>query len=149
MTDGLAVDIATALGTALAGLSLGAFRADGSAFAAGEINVIAVGRAPESAGTSIGLTPYAVSDNAGGGDGVLGIQVWFRGATRDIRPVLNMQGVVFEYLQGKQQYQLGGHPVSVSWRQVTSPQGPDSAGRYQIADSYYFATNRPVAESFD
>lgn len=150
MADSLAVDVGNALGDLVAGLFDDAvFHADGSPFTDAELFGVTVGQVPDKPLQAIGISPYPVSDNPGGGDGVLGVQFWMRSPNRDIRPVLNMQDAIRDALNGLQQYTLGGHPISVSWLQVTSPQGTDQAGRYQAADTYYFAINRPSAAYFD
>lgn len=150
MADTLAVDVGNALGSMIQGLFAGsAWRPDGSAFLDSETFGIVFGKIPPLPAQCIGITPYPVSDDPGGGDGILGVQFWIRAPGRDVRPVLNIQDTIRGALNGLQQYTLNGHPISVSWLQVTSPQGTDEAGRYQAADTYYFAINRPSAAYFD
>lgn len=150
MDDSLAVDVGNALGAMVAGLFTDAvWRPDGSAFLPSETFGIAFGKLPPAPAQCIGVTPFSVSDDPGGGSGVLGVQFWIRAPGRDVRPVLNIQDTIREALNGLQQYTLNGHPISVSWLEVTSPQGTDEAGRYQAADTYYFAINRPSSGYFD
>lgn len=136
------LDIADGFAQIISDATIGVYRADGSAFAAGEIGIV-LGELPDEPAQAIGLTPYPVSDNPAGTDGILGLQIMFRGEGVDVRPVWQMRDATFALLQGRMSFTVNGQYISSIWRQISAPLGRDDLGRYEHADTYYLNINRP------
>ena len=103
---------------------------------------IVFGDLPAAPTKAIGLTPYPLRDDGNTGLVVLGLQVFMRAQT--LAAVMDLRDAVRNVLHNRRNYSVGGVPVSRSWRQMASPQGPDSSNFQRVADSYYFLTGRQV-----
>lgn len=136
------LDVAEGIAQLLAAASIGAYRTDGSVFLPADVAIV-LGEPPETPNAAIGITPYPISDSAIGTDGTLGIQIMFRSADLDPRPVWTMRDATFDLLNGRTNVTLNGHFISQIWRQISAPLGRDQIGRYEHADSYYLNANRP------
>lgn len=105
---------------------------------------ISVVNFPQSPDLLMVLTPYNVGDEVFGSDSTVGVQVRFRG-DRDPRTVQDRSDAVFGVLQGLHGVSLGGVPVVVCNRTSGVYLGPDTNGRHERADNYYFAVAWPTA----
>lgn len=105
---------------------------------------VVLGDLPTNPRQAVGVTPYPISDNPAGTDGVLGLQFMMRSPGLDPRPVWTMRDAIYDALSGRTMFTVNGHPVASLWRPISAPLGPDALGNYEHADTYYLNISRPA-----
>ena len=94
----------------------------------------------------VAVVPYSVDSDVWLGDGIDAVQVLIRGAVGGGNlAVWNKQDDIFDALTAIADTIIGGVPVSVCWRQMSTPLGADAHGRPEVRDTYYLATGRTPA----
>jgi hypothetical protein len=134
-------DLLNGVAAVLAGAGAGTYRADGSAYAAGETAIV-FGAMPQTPDRAIVLSAYTVTDDASLSDSVIGLQVRCRGGS-DPHDVEAIAGAVFDQLHGRTAYQAGTVRVVQSLRRSGTPLGRDDSNRWEHSDNYYLTVHRP------
>lgn len=104
---------------------------------------------PQSPENAITLTQYPVEHEGHGTGSTFGIQVRARTAGRNPTTTKNLLQQVQNLLDGATHIVLGGITiVQVLW-QSGANLGPDSNGRWEAADNYYFQVVNPTLNRTD
>lgn len=133
----IAADIASAAGPRVPL----AWRPDGSAYSAAEIGIHR-DLTPDQPGASVTLADYVVSDDVGGEDSVIGLQVRISSKSRDQLKAIATD--VFERWHGRQRCTLSGITITGARRASGTPLGQDRNGRLERTENYYLTVARPT-----
>ncbi|MBA9003662.1 minor capsid protein [Thermomonospora cellulosilytica] len=138
-------DLLTGVASYLAAQGVGIWRADGSAYQAGETAIV-LATMPPNPDRVICLQTYPVSVD-GSWDVTVGLQVRTR-AGRDPREVADLSDAVYDALDGLSGVEFGGVRVSQMFRrsgeELSAPGGTDrQADRHERTDNYYVQARRP------
>lgn len=90
----------------------------------------------------IAMALYPVDDNTGTTDATIGIQFRIRGRRGNRADVKNTRDAIYDVLDNRTHYDLGGTPVVRSWHQSGAALPPDDNDRQQSTANYYFQINR-------
>jgi hypothetical protein len=142
-------DLLTGLAEHLATAGIGTWRADDTAYVAGETAIIIRG-IPQTPDRLITLAPYPVDSSAfrGLADHQLAVQARVRG-TQDPRVCDSIADAIYDLLDSVTRLTLGGIAVVQIWRQSYTSLGQDSNGRWEASHNYYLDTMRPTAHNTD
>lgn len=91
---------------------------------------------------SLTLSTYVVSDDVGGEDSVLGLQVRFSNASS--AGIRDMVADVFDLLHGRQRGMLGGVTLIAARRTSGTGIGQDRNGRLERTENYYLTVAQPT-----
>lgn len=140
--SGFETNLLTGLAALIAGANLGIWRATG-VYTTAETGIV-LDTVPQAPDAVITLSDYVVSDDPTLSDSVVGVQVRTRRAGSDPRPVKDLDGAIFDLLQGMPATTLVGgvHIVSCFRRSGTS-MGQDANNRWGRSSNYYVTTHRP------
>jgi hypothetical protein len=143
--SGFETDLLTGVAQLLAGANLGTWR-DSGVYTATETGIV-FATVPQSPDNIITLTAYGVSDDPTLSDSVMGVQVRTRRAGQDPRPVMDLDGAIFDRLHGMPATTLtGGVRVVSCFRRVgPAVMGQDANNRWGLASTYYVTVWRPSA----
>lgn len=142
---GFSTDLLTGLAQLLEDKSIGAWRPDGTPYAAGETPII-LGDVPQAPDRVITLTAYVVDDDPSLSDSVLGVQARYRTTGREQRATDDLADDVFDAWHGLHDVVLstGVHVVELL-RRSGAPLGKDASNRWSRSDNYYATVHRPSA----
>ncbi|MBQ0827714.1 minor capsid protein [Streptomyces tagetis] len=101
---------------------------------------IVLGRVPDGPDRVLGLTPYPVADDDST-DSVTGIQARMRAGTNPL-DLVRLADNVFTVLDHRENYQVRGVQVEISWRNSQAWIGQDAHGRMEQVANFYFRTVR-------
>lgn len=104
---------------------------------------IVPGLLPDQPDRAIALMPYNVSDDIATSDGVVGVQLRYRGRD-DINDVLQIADSAFNALQGVDQLNFPGGQIYQVQRNSSTPLGPDSSLRLEYVENYYLSVWHPT-----
>ncbi|PXA77932.1 minor capsid protein [Auritidibacter sp. NML100628] len=99
---------------------------------------IVVGRLPHTPAKLIGVTPYVARVDAQPRVDERAIQVRYRSASPDPRPLIILVDRLHDHIHGRSNINLGGHHVPLIWRHSLADLGADQNNQYEITDNYYF-----------
>jgi hypothetical protein len=141
--SGFEVQLLTGIAHLLADANLGTWR-DTGVYTAAETGIV-FATVPATPDQVITLTPYGVSDDPTLSDSVIGVQVRTRWAGQDPRPVMDLDGSIFNVLHGLEGVTLTGGVRVVSCFRRIGPisMGIDTNNRWMWSSSYYATVHRP------
>lgn len=123
---------------------LGTYRADGSAYQAGETAIV-VGTLPPVPDRLIVLTLYAATRPRGLADTAVSVQVRTRGPAGDSRAAADVLDPVHEALDGARDLTLGGvRVVQILHSSGPAPIGLDANNRAELTDNFLIQAERPT-----
>lgn len=91
---------------------------------------------------SLTLSTYVVSDDVGGEDSVLGLQVRYSNAS--VAGIRDMVADVFDLLHGRQRGMLGGVTLIAARRTSGTGIGQDRNARLERTENYYLTVAQPT-----
>lgn len=139
------VDLLQGVAELLAANEIGVYDPAG-ALPAGATGIV-LGRMPDGPDRVIALNPYPVADDDST-DSVTGIQARMRAGT-NVLDLVQLAEDVFTVLHNRDNYQVRGVQVEISWRNSQAWIGQDSRGRMELVGNYYFRTVRSGAHLND
>lgn len=125
----------------LAAAGVGTWNASGS-YTAGQTAIV-LDAVPETLPRLIVLSTYAVDDNPGLNDDLLGLQVLTRWDGQNPNACRDLDGAIFDLLQGRSRYTAGVF-VTLCARRSASSLGQDSSKRWMRSSNYYLNVFRPT-----
>lgn len=135
-------DLVDGIAEILVGASLGAYRVDGTAYAASDTAITAK-EMPASPDRCIVLTPYSTGDMVDQPAGQVNLQVRTRGLAGNALDADSLGDSVFNALQNLTHVALGSvHAVQI-YRKSSIPMGMDDSKRWERADNYTIDTGVP------
>jgi len=142
--SGFHTNLLTGLATALAAGGLGATYNTSGGYTALQTGIV-LGRIPQSPNRIIALTSYDVDEHPALSDSITGVQVRCRWEGQDPRPVEDLQDLIFNLLQGKENFLLGTVFVVLCLHQSAATLGQDENERWSNVANYYLHCHRPSA----
>lgn len=110
---------------------------------AGGIPAIQIGPMVDTVEDTVAITPYPLDDDLETGVVLQAVQVHVRGTlTGGVLPVLDRQDQILTVVGNFRNQMVGGIHVTLAWRQMSVPLGPDGRGRPEVRDTYYLRTDR-------
>ncbi|GAA3455876.1 hypothetical protein GCM10018962_77100 [Dactylosporangium matsuzakiense] len=142
---GFTTKLLTGVAELLAAAGVGAWRPDGSPYAAGETAIVLGGMPPDPARVVL-LGAYPVVDDVAQPESTIGVQLRTR-AGADPRDVQDLDDAAFDALQGLSQQLVGGVWVVQMYRRSSAALGQarDVTDRWERTSNYYAEVMRPGA----
>ena len=146
--SGFHTNLLTGLATVLAAGGLGATYNTSGGYTALQTGIV-LGRIPQSPPRIVALASYDVDEHPALSDSVTGVQVRCRWEGPDLRPVEDLQDLIFNLLQGKENFTLGTGGSSVfvvlCLLQSAATLGQDENERWSNVANYYLHCHRQSA----
>ncbi len=145
---GWTTDLLTGLAVYLDAQDVATWRADGSAYTAGETGIV-LRDIPDSPNRLITITTYPLEHLRGMQDLLIGVQIRVRGLPRQPADCDDLADRIFEELDSIGHTRWGGVEIVDCYRQSHASLGADGQHRWSRSENYYVDAMRATAFNTD